>query len=209
VSERDDFLHAIVASDRASAARIARAALADAGDATTVYAGLLQESLYEVGRRWQMGELTVAQEHAATATVQFVLSSLYLDLPRAAPTRGVAVVAGIPGELHQLGAHMVADTLEADGWRVHFLGAGVPVPALLATVVEHDATLVGLSVTMPGNLPVLVSTIRELRTRVGDGVRVLVGGQGWLDVDVRHFGADAAARDVIEARDVARELAAA
>ncbi len=209
MSARDEFLQAIVASDRASATAIARRAIAQSGGVIEVYGGLLQEALYEVGRRWQTGQLTVAQEHAATATVQFVLSSLYMELPRAAPARGVAVVAGVPGEMHQVGAHMVADTLEGDGWRVHFLGVDVPVGALIQTVEEQQATLVGLSLTMPGNLPTLAATIRELRLRFGDDLRVLVGGQGWLNTDVRSLGADAFARDVLAARDVARELAAA
>jgi methanogenic corrinoid protein MtbC1 len=208
VSDRSDFLQALVTSDRPAAAAIARRALAESGDVAQVYGGLLQESLYEVGHRWQTGDLTVAQEHAATATVQFVLSSLYMELPRTPPVRGVAVVAGLPGELHQLGAHMVADTLEADGWRVHFLGADVPVSSLLATIQEQAASLVGLSVTMPGSLPLLVTTIGALRRGFGSDLRVLVGGQGRLDTDVRSFGADASARDVVGARDVARELAA-
>lgn len=209
MAARDEFLQAIIASDRTSATAIARRAIAQSGDVIEVYAGLLQEALYEVGRRWQAGQFSVAQEHAATATVQFVLSSLYLDLPRGAPARGVAVVAGVAGEMHQVGAHMVADTLEGDGWRVHFLGTDVPLAALLQTIEEQQATLVGLSLTMPANLPVLAATIGALRDRFGDGLGVLVGGQGWLNTDVRSLGADASARDVLAARDVAREFAAA
>lgn len=208
MSVADDFMEAIVASDRPAAAAIARHALERSGDVIEVYEGLLQEALYEVGHRWEMGELTVAQEHAATATVQFVLSSLYMELPRAPTSRGVAVVAGLPGELHQVGAHMVADALESDGWRVYFLGADVPVGALIDTITEREATLVGLSVTMPGLLPLLATTIEELRRRCGNDLRIVVGGQGWLETDVRALGADASARSVLAALTVARELVA-
>jgi hypothetical protein len=37
-----------------------------------------------------------------------------------------AIVTGVAGELHQIGANMVADVLENAGWNVEFLGTDAP-----------------------------------------------------------------------------------
>lgn len=206
MSTADEFVDAIVAADRRTARALALTMLTETVDAATLYATSIQEALYEVGRRWQAGELTVAQEHAATTTVQFVLSSLYMELGRSSVERGSAVVAGLPGERHQLGAHMVADVLELDGWHVQFLGADVPTDALLETIDEHRANLVGLSVTMAAHLPELASAIESVRGRFGDRLSVIVGGQAGAATDVTGIGANAYACDALEARGLAREL---
>ncbi len=66
----EEFLDAILATDRRRAADLAIAALQRGVGVEELYVGVLQESLHEVGRRWQSNTITVADEHAATAVVQ-------------------------------------------------------------------------------------------------------------------------------------------
>ena len=79
---------------------------------------VLQPAMREVGHRWAMGQLNVAEEHYATAIAQSILDGLSRQLHRAPRDGRLAVVSGTPGEQHVLGARMVADFLEADGWEV-------------------------------------------------------------------------------------------
>ena len=118
-----------------------------------VYTALLQPAQYEVGRRWERNEISVAQEHMATAVTQYVLAELYSRLEIPESTRGGLVVTGVEGELHQVGAHMIADILEADGWNVRFLGTQMPHRDILSTIEEHRPRIVGISITMLFNLP--------------------------------------------------------
>ena len=46
-----------------------------------IYVEIFQESLYQVGRAWEMNELTVAEEHMATAITQYVIAQNYANLP--------------------------------------------------------------------------------------------------------------------------------
>ena len=123
---RHAFLEALLARNSARARRVVEQA-ADAGSPIPdVYLQVLQPVLYEVGHRWALGRLTVADEHYVTAIVQSLLEMLSARM-RVPPKDGrLAVVAGTPGELHALGARMVADFLAADGWEVINLGTGVP-----------------------------------------------------------------------------------
>ena len=201
------FLHALLIGERQAALGIAREALRTAPRATDVYVDVFQRSLEEIGRRWQLNRITVAQEHMATAIVQFVLAQLYSSMVRTGPSRGVALVTGVEGELHQVGANLVADALEMDGWRVRFLGTNVPHEGIVEAASEMKAGIVAISATMLFNVdPVarLVESVREMR---GSAVpRILVGGGAfrhaprlWRDV-----GADASALDVRGACAAAR-----
>ena len=58
-------------------------------------------------------EITVADQHVATAVSEYVLSRLYTRFPMDEPLRGAAVVACARTEAHQTGAHIVADAQPA------------------------------------------------------------------------------------------------
>jgi len=143
----------------------------------SIYADILHEALYEVGRLWEANRISVTEEHLSTAITQFVMSSLYPHLEMSPHVRGRMVLTGVQGELHQVGANMVADLLEADGWEVLFLGADVPPERVLQAVQEHEAGLLGISVTMLANLPQAAALVALIRSQQGERTpRILLGG---------------------------------
>jgi methanogenic corrinoid protein MtbC1 len=87
---------------------------------------VLAPALIEVGVRWEAGDVTVAQEHLTTSTVRAAMQRMLADAR--ADVRGVAVLACVPGEQHEIGLLMFAVLLRADGWQVAYLGADTPVP---------------------------------------------------------------------------------
>lgn len=202
-----EFYEAIVTADRARALAAARDALRD-HDAEAVYRDVIQKALYAVGNGWQENRLSVAQEHAATATAQFVLSSIFGELPRAERQRGTALVTSVSGERHQVGVHMIADVLELHGWRTRFLGSDVPPAALRAAVAEAQPDVVGLGVTMTENLPALEEAVRAIRDELGDRVRILVGGQACADVDAAALGVDVCGGDLSDVTALLEEIGA-
>ena len=108
--------------------------------------------LVSVGDEWAKGELSVGQEHLATAAVRARLERTLAE-PRGA-ARGVAVLACAPVEQHELGLLMLACLLRADGWEVLYLGQSTPVADAIAIAREHDAALLGFSVTMDDHVEV-------------------------------------------------------
>ncbi|MHB1048152.1 MAG: cobalamin B12-binding domain-containing protein [Thermoanaerobaculia bacterium] len=210
-SERDLYLEAVLAGRRQDAVDAALGAVERGMDVRDVYVEVLQEALYEVGRRWQAGRISVATEHLASAITQLVVARLYERLPRGETVRGRIVLTGVEGESHQLGGNMVADALEADGWDVRFLGTDVPTPDVLEAVSAHRAEVLGISCTIQQNLPkvaFLVGTVRA--TFLEASPRILVGGGAFRASPerAREVGADAWAADMREAIAVARTLGA-
>ncbi|MFC6092709.1 cobalamin B12-binding domain-containing protein [Saccharothrix lopnurensis] len=153
--------------------------LLDAGvPAETVLLELVAAAQAEIGRLWQADRWGVAQEHAATAVVEQVVAALGGRVTTAR-TRGHVVVACLEGERHALPPRLVAEVLRGRGWRVTFLGAGVPVAHLVPYLHEHRPDAVALSCTLASNLPQVHQAVTACRDT---GTPVLVGGRG--------FGAD-------------------
>lgn len=199
---RQVLTQACLVGQREAALAVVREAIRGGCAVVDAYVDLLQESQIEVGRRWQANEISVAQEHMATAVTQYVMARLYPELEPPRQPRGRAVITGVEGEHHQLGANMVADLLETEGWDVRFLGSDVPTPSVVQAVREHGATLVGISAaTLPNLSRVrdLVARLRGAHRRAATDppLRILVGGclfrgqpELWRTTGADGFGAD-------------------
>ena len=172
------FLEALLARDSARARRIVDTALAAGVPVPDLYLGVLEPAMREVGHRWAMGEINIAEEHYATVVAQSILDGLSRQLPRAPRDGRLAVVSGTPGEQHALGARMVADFLEADGWEVLLLGAGVPVADLVALVASEQPELVAFSTATAGALDGVAAVLGALR-ELSPRPLVVAGGQFW------------------------------
>lgn len=204
---------ACVREDGPNAASALVSALLDAGwSLQDVYVGVLEAAQHEVGRLWQLNRITVAEEHYYTAATQLVMSRLYPKL-FARPARGPRVViACVAGELHEIGARMVADVLQLEGFDTYFLGASVPTADLVRFVRDKAAAVLGLSATIPAHLGRLDATIRAVRDDDATRrVKVVVGGSpfGRIRGLWKSIGGDACARDARDAVEVVRALCGA
>ena len=111
------------------------------------------------------------------------------------------VMACVGGELHEIGARMVADFFEMEGWDTYFVGANMPATSVLQSVDELQADVLAISATMTFHVSQVAEMIHELRTTRGNQrTRVLVGGfpfnlapQLWQKMGADGFARDAAA----------------
>jgi methanogenic corrinoid protein MtbC1 len=129
---RNVYLQSIPIGARACSVQIVEEALQNGAGMFDIYVQVFQESLYEVGRLWAAGKISVSVEHRTTAITQFVMAGIYaraLPVRPSTPLRQ-AIVTGVAGESHQIGANMVADVLENAGWNVEFFGTDAPIAAL-------------------------------------------------------------------------------
>lgn len=201
-------LELLLAGDRAGATGLVLRALDDGIAIEALEVDVLAPCLREVGRRWQRDEIPVAAEHLATATLQLVMAQLYPHLLGAPRGQRRAVVAAVGGELHEVGARMVADLLELHGWTVRFLGASTPVEDIVRLVAAEDPDLLAVSATLAIHVEQVHRVIEAVR-RVRP-VPVLVGGRPFQQDGQlwRRIGADGTAGDAREAVAVAQRLVA-
>lgn len=130
----------------------------------------------EIGNRWQRGALKVAHEHIATAVIRTFLGNFSrgYTVPSSAPGLIVTTPAG---QLHELGAILVAAAANQQGWRVTYLGPSLPAEEIAGAVIQDNARAVALSVVYPEDDPHLDAELRRLRHLLPSEVFLLVGGR--------------------------------
>jgi DNA-binding transcriptional MerR regulator/methylmalonyl-CoA mutase cobalamin-binding subunit len=128
-----------------------------------------------IGDRWHEGTLRVAHEHLASAVVRTSLGSLSRGFGPS-PADPALVVATPTGQLHELGALVVATTAAANGWHVTYLGPSLPAEEIAAAAQQARARAVAISLVYPPDDPFLRGELIKLRRGLPEGVVVLVGG---------------------------------
>jgi MerR family transcriptional regulator, light-induced transcriptional regulator len=173
---QSDLLAALLAGDRPAARRVVESCLADAVSPADVHWVLLQPALETIGEQWARGEITVAEEHLATAVGEHVLGAVYPSLVRHREALGRQVIlAGAEGERHVLGLRAVGDVLDGAGFDVLALGADVPPASVADLAARLRPAAVGLSVSLSAHLPAAVRAVTLLRALQ---IPVVVGGSG-------------------------------
>jgi len=203
------YIDALLRGDRQSASQIILESVRQGTAIKDIYLYVFQSSQREIGRLWQTNQISVAQEHYCTAATQMIMSQLYPYIFSSEKKGRRMVVACVGGELHEIGARMVADFFEMDGWDTYFLGANTPIDGVLRAIAERKAEVLSISATMTFHIDKVASLIAEVRRAgLGDRTKMMVGGYPfnispslWQSV-----GADAFARDANQALNVAESL---
>jgi methanogenic corrinoid protein MtbC1 len=144
---------------------------------------LFTPALYEIGRLWAAGQVSVTIEHFAAALIRGQLDTLY-HLAAGGQTGPLVLVGCAPGELHEMGALMLALFLRRAGMRVVHLGQSIEARSLIGVTQSARPAAVMLSATMPAQAAALVEAAESLRLAANPGLHVFVGGQGF-DTDVQ------------------------
>lgn len=193
----------LIAGDVHAARDITQTAWQASGNYAELATRLFQPALYDIGDLWQRNEITVAQEHLATAIAESLLTRLYMSVARfTKPPQRTVVFAGVEGNQHVLGLHIVADVFELAGWVVQYLGANTPTDSLLSHVDQVRPDVVGLSASMVQQLPSLQRAVQDLRSEFGSNRPVIVVGglpTNQHDETWRWIGADAWSPDAQKA----------
>lgn len=195
---QQEYLDAMHQGSGRLADKVVEQALDQNISANRIYLDIFQNTAYEIGRKWQRNEFSVAQEHLATAIIEREMSDLR---PYFKPVRERAkkmVLGAVDKELHRVGMRMVADFFEQDGWEVYYLGATVPTDTFLSIARDFHADLIGLSAQMVYHLPAVMEFIKEADRRGMGGIPILAGGYPFVqnptlyqNLGVRFGGANA------------------
>jgi MerR family transcriptional regulator, light-induced transcriptional regulator len=183
--EVDSYLAALERGDRSEALGQVRALHGEGHDVLTLIQRLLAPAQLRVGELWVSDAWSVAQEHAATAISESVLTSLAVErelhaaqLPADAPT---LIVSCVEQEWHALPALMVTEHLRAEGFGVSYLGANASAHGLVRHVHELGPRAVLLSCSLSAFLPLVRRQVEAVRET---GTPVVVGGAAF-DADGR------------------------
>jgi methanogenic corrinoid protein MtbC1 len=202
-----DLLASLLAADQIAAHDVMEGALRDGWSADDVRFQLITPALHVVGDRWERGEIGVGDEHLATSVCEWLLLTMAGRARRAPPTGRRAVVGCSEGELHALGARMVANVMTEAGWTVLFLGASTPVSAWSPIVRSRHADAAVVATTMPAGIATVRPTLDAIR-KTRPECLLVIGGQAYTGhrSAARRLGADLIAEDPRELVRAVRTL---
>lgn len=153
-------------------------------------ADLIVPLIERIGTAWKSGEISIGEEHAASALIKEVL--FMTSRPFAESTGAPNLVVATPtGQLHELGAVLVSCTARRDGWQVTYLGPSLPAAEIARAAIRNQSLAVGLSIVYPSDDPQLPAELLQLRQSLPDKVSILIGGRsaGYYKEAAKEIGA--------------------
>lgn len=150
------------------------------GAAVLGVSGLLEEVILPflslIDRRWMEGSLRIAHEHLASAVLCSYLDRVRLSMS-ARPNAPRLLVTTPAGQVHEIGAQIVAIVAAMQGWHVTYLGPNLPAEEISAAQRLSRADALALSIVYPASDPKLPGELRLLRQSIGNTVPILIGGR--------------------------------
>ncbi len=139
--------------------------------------------LRAVGDAWERGDVSVAQEHFASAFVREQLTAMLMGLG-CGPEHGTHVACTtFPDDRHEIGVLGLSVLLAVNGCRVTYLGANTPLRDIGRFAAEHHPAWLCISVIMPTDLRDVLAYARELRATAPATTRIAIGGSGLPQLD--------------------------
>ncbi|MCL6493292.1 MAG: cobalamin-dependent protein [Ignavibacterium sp.] len=169
-----DFYSNLIEGNKDRCSEIVKDLLDEGVDLKEIYVELFQKALYRIGKLWDKNEITIPEEHMATQIIEALLSKFSPAV--SADSNLKVVVTCIDKEFHEIGAKMVANIFELNGWKTFYLGASVPLRELTKFINNSDPQIIALSWSLYLNLARFLEMIDTL-TKLFPTKKIIVGGQ--------------------------------
>jgi methanogenic corrinoid protein MtbC1 len=205
---QDRYLQSLLEGDRRQCRFLLSQAKAQGIAGIDLLLDVIWICMERVSELFRSDRIDFVTEHQATRINRALADQMQAELPQVEPTGQKAIVCCSDVEGYELGAQIVADLFEADGWEVRFVGSGVPMDELLQLVGQTQPKLLIYFGTEPGGIPEVRRTLQMLH-RIGASPHTVVLASGgvfnraeglWIEV-----GGDAFAPDARSALARARE----
>jgi methanogenic corrinoid protein MtbC1 len=128
-----------------------------------------------VGDLWALGQVPIAAEHLAS---EVVLHALKGGL-RTSRGAGPLVVGGcLSGERHEWGFLATLAVVQEDGWQIHYLGADLPVDAVVEAAWKLSPGGVAFSGSDPSVVRASLPALAAVAGRLPPRTMAVIGGGG-------------------------------
>ena len=167
---------------------------------------LLTPLLIELGLRWATNKGSIAEEHFFAFYLRNKIGARYHHRARGKNTGPRLLLAGLPGEHHEIGLLLFALSAHEDGYRVIPLGANMPLHELGYVARKKNCSAILLSGAIEPSLKTLSKDLPKLVKSAE--MPVLIGGLASVYAcdAINRAGAEALGRDVAHGLSRIREV---
>jgi len=170
--------------------------------AASVYVDVIWPVMVEVEKLQRADKINATQEHLATRINRTLVDQLQNKLPCRPWKNKKVVICCAERELQELGAQIMADLFESDGWEVKFLGGGLTNEDILSYTSDYDPDILLIYGSTPKQAPSirqLIDTIKAINARPNMKIMVSGGLFNRADGLWEEIGADLFAPTAVEA----------
>ena len=171
------YLKPLLIGDRKACRCVIEEALQSGIPANSVYINIIWPIMVEIEKLLRQDKITPVQEHLATRVNRTIVDQLQNKLPRRPRKNKKMAVCCAQDELQELGAQMMTDLFESNGWDVRFLGGGLTNDDILAFINEYSPSILLIYGTAPKQAPDvrrLIDTIKSVNA--WPDMRIMVSG---------------------------------
>lgn len=202
------YLDTLLKGDRKACRTVIEESLQTGTPANSVYSDIIWPIMVEIEHLARVDKITTTQEHLATRINRTIVDQLQNKLPRKPHKNKRIVISCAQAELQELGAQIMADLFESDGWEVKFLGGGLTNDDILAFIHENSPDILLIYGSSPKQAPdirQLIDTIRDINA--WPNMRIMVSGGLFNRAEGlwQEIGADLFAATALEAIQVASQ----
>jgi methanogenic corrinoid protein MtbC1 len=171
------YLEPLLRGDRKGCRSVIEEALQRGIPANSVYINIVWPVMVEIENLIKDGRISPVEEHLATRVNRNIVDQLQNKLPRRQNKNKRIVICCAQEEIQELGAQIMADLFESDGWDVKFLGGGLTNDDILAFVNENGPDILLIYGTTPKQAPDirrLIDTVKSINA--WPDMRIMVSG---------------------------------
>ena len=172
-----DYTNGLLQGDKDKCAQIVEDLIAQKVEIKDIYVDLFQRSMYHVGKMWEQGQLSIADEHIGSEITKSLMNKYTSKFMADKKVNKTVLISCIDKEFHEIGARMASDVFELNGWRTYFLGACTPTREILKFIEIKKPDVVGLSFNFYMNVLRLFEVIDHIKKSY-PAQQIIVGGQG-------------------------------
>lgn len=201
-------VNSVVEGDISKATELTHKALDVKTSAREILDSGLLPAMDRIGSSFAAGEIFLPELLMAGDAMKASIELLRPELSKKGDAYiGRYAIGTVRGDLHDIGKNIVALMLEGNGWEVTDLGIDIP-PEKFCDVVEKGAfDILGLSALLTFTMSDMAETVSALKAAGLRGrVKLMVGGAPVTQSFADKIGADAYARDAVEAVAKAKSL---
>ncbi len=204
----DELTKSVADGQVAEAAELTQKALAAQVPAKELLDKGLLPAMNLVGTDFENGQIFLPELLMAGDAMKASIELLRPGLSSTgAAYAGKYVIGTVEGDLHDIGKNIVILMLEGNGWEVTNLGRDISPQRFCEEIEKGSYDILGLSALLTFTMPKMPETINFLKEAgLRDKVKIMVGGAPLNQSFADQIGADAYARDAVEAVVKAKEL---
>lgn len=171
------FMQPLLAGRRAECFELIQAALAAGAPAESLVCDVVWPAMTQVDRLFRDDRVNTAIEHMACRINRTIADQLQAKLTHKPQNGKRVIVSCADTASEELGAQMVADLFQADGWEVFFAGGGVPHDEVLGLIGQLRPNLLLIFGADPESVPETRRQIEMIReVGICPTMNILVSG---------------------------------